>query len=248
MSRKEGTFVDAVRSARPTVWPPAEDWVDSDRGERVLQGVLAADRAEMGARGTQRRRARLWAGPRLVLAAGLVVVVVAAVWAAVVVAGHGDEKTPGAVASTQTTATAPQEVTKLDAILDLLPLYRIKVSADATPSTAPGGTPSNEAVTLGLATRDDLRGASASKPITQGQYAVLIVRAFGTNLPQGSVPERDVDPQASPDERAAIEALITSGIILPGDGTFLAGRNLSKPTEEWLLGRLEATYHRVIGE
>jgi hypothetical protein len=248
MSTEADTFLGAVRSARPPQWPPAGDWVDSDRGDRVLQAVLAADRAALGARGTQRRGARAWAGPRLALAACVVVVAVVAVSVAVILSNHESGQTPGVVASTQSTAVTTEQVTKLDAIVDLLPAFRLKVSVDATPSTAPGWTPSDEAVTLGLASRDDVAGPTASKPITQGQYAILIVSAFGTILSGGSMPERQIDPQASPGERAAIQTLITSGILLPEDGTYLASKNLTKSTEGRLLSRVEAAYHRFVGE
>jgi hypothetical protein len=244
MSRREDTFLDDVRDAKPPVRPSADEWVDSERGRRVLERVLAADRAT-GARGRAKHsRTAWWAGPRLVFAAGALIVVVLAVALAVVFAGRGTDQ--GGV--TQSTAPTAEQVTGAAAVADLMPLYRLKSSSDIAPTGNGTVSQVEQAVALGLVTREAALGAWATSPMTQGDYAVLLVKAFGSILPQGTFPEQQIDARSTPTERQATSALMTSGIILPQDGGFAAGQTLTKEVEDRLLGRVEQAYSRLIKE
>ena len=235
MSRQEDTFLDDVRGAKPPVWPPADEWANSEHGQRVLERVLAADRAG-GARGrAQHRRTAWWAGPRLVFAAGGLAVVVLAVALAFVFAGHG----PGQGAATQSTVPVSAQVTGAAAVADLMPLYRSKAGTEMVSIDNTVSAQVEQAVALGLVTREQASGGWASSPMTQGEYAVLLVKVFGSILPQGTFPERQIDPHSTPAERQAMGALVTSGIILHVDGEFAAGQRLAKEVEDRLLSRIE---------
>ena len=235
MSRHEDSFLDDVRDAKPPVWPPADEWANSEHGQRVLERVLAADRAG-GARGrAQHRRNAWWAGPRLVFAAAGLMVVVLAVALAFVFAGHG----PGQGAATQSTVPVSAQVTGAAAVADLMPLYRSKAGTEMVSIDNTVSAQVEQAVALGLVTREQASGGWASSPMTQGEYAVLLVKVFGSILPQGTFPERQIDPHSTPAERQAMGALVTSGIILHVDGEFAAGQRLAKEVEDRLLSRIE---------
>ena len=62
MSRREDPFLSDVTDAKPPLWPPADEWVDSERGRRVLERVLATDRAAGPRTRALHRRAAWFAG------------------------------------------------------------------------------------------------------------------------------------------------------------------------------------------
>jgi hypothetical protein len=235
MSRREDPFLSDVTDAKPPLWPPADEWVDSERGRRVLERVLATDRAAGPRTRAQHRRAAWFASPRLVFAVGGLAVVALAVALALIVAsqvGH-----PGKV--TQSTRPAPKGVTGAIAVADLMPLYRLSASNDWAPIGNGVSAQVDQAVALGLVTPEEASGAWASSPLTQGQYAELLVTAFGNSLLPGTFPQQPIDPKATSAERQAISALVTSGVILPQDGEFAAGEALTTDTEDLLLTRIK---------
>jgi hypothetical protein len=244
MSRQEDSFLDDVRDAKPPVWPPADEWANSERGQRVLERVLAADRVAGARSRAQHRRTAWWAGPRLVFAAGGLVVVVLAVALAFVFAGQGPDQ--GAV--TQSTTPGVEQVTGAAAVVDLLPLYSLQSHGDWAPVGNNTSAQVEQAVTLGIVSHEEASGEWASSPLTQGEYAVLLVRAFGNSLPQDTFPVQQIDQRSTPAERQAIEALVTSGIILPRDGAFVPVETLTKDVEDRLLGRVEQALSQFIGE
>ncbi len=241
MSRQEDPFLTDIADAKPPLWPPADEWADGERGRRVLERVLAADQAAGRRTSTRYRRAGWFTGPRLVFAVGGLVVVVLAVTLALIVAsqmGH-----PGAV--TQTTRPSVEEVTGATAVADLMPVYRASSHNDFASTGTGVAAQVDQAVALGLVSREEASGTWASSALTQGQYALLLVKAFGDLLPQGSFPAQPVDPKATPAERQAISALVTSGIVSPGDGKFAAGQVLSTEIEDLLLSRIQQTLNLV---
>ena len=243
MNRQDDIFLDDVRDAKPPVRPSADEWVNGERGRRVLERVLAADRAASARGRAKHRHTAWWAGPRLVFAAGaLIAVVVLAVTLALVFANRGADQ--GGV--TQTTAPAAEQVTGAAAVADLVPLYALVTHNDLVPTVSGASSQVEQAVALGLVTRKEASSGWGSSPMTQAEYAVLLVKAFASILPQGTFPVRQIDPGATPDERTAIGALMTSGIVLPKDGEFAAGQKLTKGVEDRLLGRVQEAYDRRV--
>jgi hypothetical protein len=235
MSRQDDPFLNDLTDAKPPLWPPADEWVDSERARRVLERVLAAD----GAAG---HRSRAQHGPfawftsrRLVFAVGGLVVVALAVTLALIVASQVGR--PGAV--TQTTLPPTEQITGATAVADLMPVYVLISDKDLMPTGNGVTALLDRAVALGIVTPEEASGAWASSALTQGQYAILLVRAFGNALPQSSFPDQPADPKATPAERQAISALVTSGIVLPQDGTFVAGEALTTDMEDLLLIRIK---------
>ena len=235
MSRQDDPFLNDVTDAKPPLWPPADEWVDSDRARLVLERVLAGDEAAGHRTHARHRRAAWFSGPRLVFAIGGLVVVALAVTLALIIAGQVDHT--GAV--TQTTQPAAEQITGAVAVADLMPLYRLVSHNDVAPAGNGASAQLDQAVVLGLVTSEEASGAWASSGLTQGQYAILLVKAFGNALPQGSFPEQPDDPKATSAERQAISALVTSGIVLPQDGVFVAGDALTADMEDLLLIRIK---------
>ena len=235
MSRQEDPFLNDVTGAKPPLWPPADEWVDSERGRRVLERVLATDRAAGPRTRALHRRAAWFAGSRLAFAAGGLAVVALAVALVLIVAGQVGH--PGKVA--QSTLPAPKGVAGGVAVADLMPLYRLSAGHDWAPTGNGVSAQVDQAVALGLVTPEEASGAWASSPLTQGQYAELLVAAFGNALLQGTFPEQPIDPKATSAERQAINALVTSGVIVPQDGEFAAGKALTTDMEDLLLTRIK---------
>jgi hypothetical protein len=241
MKRRDDISLDDVRASRPLLRPSGEEWVESERGRRVLERVLASDRpapATATVRSSARsKRGSWWAGPRLVFVTGAVVVAaLAVVFAAVLLAR--DEGKERRVASTATSATVAQPVSTHEAVAGVLPMYKDLKGFDSAPPQN-GSTVLDQAVSLGLVPREAVSGEGASGPMTQGEYAVLLVRAFGGLFLRGPSPH-PVDQGSVIDELGAIDLLRTAGVILPEDGDFAAAEPLTTPVEDRLIGRLQA--------
>jgi hypothetical protein len=239
----DNKFLDELRAARPAFQPYAEEWASGDCAREVLERVLAvAETAAVGraepvkTRGASRRAghagARWWTGPRLLIAGGVLALVVVAVSLAVVFAGGTADHGP----------IAAGQVSKLTAVEDLMPLYRLKEGQtfdSLTHPTSDSRSSLDQAVGLGLLTQAEVKDGSATKPITQGEYAVLLAKAFGSLLPERTYPTLAIDAGATAGERAAIGALATSGIILQADGPFSVSQTLTKEVESRLLDRIQ---------
>ena len=236
MKKREDISLDDVRASRPRLRPSGEEWVGSERGRRVLERVLAADKSATAGNSVQQRRSGWSAGPRLAFAAGAVLIVALAVVFTVVVLAR-DEGKDRRVASTATSTPATQQVSTYEAVAGIMPMYKNIKGYDSAPSKD-GATELDQAVGMGLIPREAVSGAAASNPMTQGAYAVLLVKAFGGALPLGS-PRQSVGPGAAAGELGAIDLLRAAGIILPGDGDFSAAQLLTKPVEDKLVARLQ---------
>jgi hypothetical protein len=236
MKRRDDISLDDVRASRPRLRPSGEEWVESERGRRVLERVLASDRSAMAPSLAQQKRSGWLAGPRLAFAAGAVLIVALAVVLTVVVLAHDDGK-ESRVASTVTSTPAMQLVSTYEAVTGILPMYKDLNSYDSAPPTN-GATVLDQAAAMGLIPRESVSGDAASSPITQGDYAILLVKAFGGDLPLGTPPS-SVDPGAAAGEAAAIDLLRAAGIILPEDGDFAGAEPLTRPVEEKLIARLQ---------
>jgi hypothetical protein len=248
MSRREDTLLDEVRAARPTFEPTAQEWLDGEGGRRVLARLLAAESEAEARRNVRRRRPSWTCGPRLAFAVGAAAVLAVAIALTVVFAGHWASN-GGLVATPETPVVVAGQVTKEAAVAGLLPAYRAKVwmTADRSPTTI-GLTPTDEAVMLGLLSAKEASAAGFTAPMTNGAFAVLVADAFASILLPDHAPLPPVDPQASPQERKAIEALMSYGIILAEDGTFIAGQTLTKDVESRLVGRLERIIDKMLAE
>jgi hypothetical protein len=273
---KEDIFLENLRAAKPSHSPSAEEWVKGERGQDVLERVLSsaeasahssgrptsdaatARPAHSGPRRASGRitagRAGWWGRPRLVVAGGGIVVVALVVSLAVLLAGRADDKGTvvdgsGTTVTNGGAAVAAGQVTKLAAIEDLMPLYRLITheSLDTIGSSS-GSLPAIDlALKMGLLTRGELANGSAGRPMSQGEYAVLLARAFGPVLLRSGSPAQRIDPEATAEERAAIESLVTSGVIVSTDGDFDVRQTLTKETEIRLLTRVEESYGRLTG-
>ena len=45
MKRRDDISLDEIRAARPQLRPTGDEWVESERGRRVLERVLESDRS-----------------------------------------------------------------------------------------------------------------------------------------------------------------------------------------------------------
>jgi hypothetical protein len=257
----EDRLLDEIRAARPTAAPSAQDWVTDERGQRVLARVVAAGDARTSAaavRSTLRRstpwRGRWWTGPHVAIAAAVLVLVVLAVSLPLVFAGrvadqgkitedsHTTVLNPGA-------AGAGDQVTKLSAVEHLMPLLHLKTGESLESIGNSMSTVTipvmEEAVARGLLTPGEVSRISAS-PMTQGEYAVLLSKAFVDSLPQVSPPTLPISPGATSEERLAIEKLQQAGVIRKPDGVFEPGAILTSEQESRLLTRIEETLNARI--
>ncbi len=232
MKRRDDIPLDEVRASRPRLRPSGDEWVDSERGRRVLERVLASD-GSAKSRSYAQRRSGWGTGPRLAFAAGAAVIVVLAVVLTVVVLAQDAGREPE-VASTSTSTAAAQLVSTYDAVAAIMPMYTNLMGYDSAPLTN-GATILDRAASMGLIPREAVSGDAASSPMTQGGYALLLARAFGRMLGSPALP---FDPAATGGEQEAIDYLRAAGIILPGDGDFTASQMLTKSAEDKLIARL----------
>lgn len=252
MSSKDHISLDDVRAAKPSLRPTAEEWADSERGRQVLERVLAADReARPTVYRAESRRASWGPRPRLAFAGGFVVIVAVAVALAVVFTGNGGTKGVGPVASapgaTQTSTQASDgsgQLTTKTILSDLMPLYMeiVYQTADKTSSDTIGV---DQAVNFGLISGARATEEALGQSMTNGEYAVLLVKAFRTLLWQSSPPMQAGDADDLP---SAIQTLKKAGVILPKDGEFAPGDLLTKDTEQRLLSRVRDIFERVAQE
>ena len=244
MTRREDISLDEVRAAKQHFEPSAEDWVDSERGQRVLEHVLAADRAAAARRTAQRRRSRPQARLRLAFVAAALVLVAAVGSLTAVLVDRGKDITSGTVVSTLSPNVGVQ-VSQADAVVNVMPLYVI-VSRNDWGAGNDDASQLELAVRAGLVTSEEVSGDSGSRVMTQGEYAALLARAFlDVLLAVGPFDTAPGDHQAPVDERAAIEFLRTSGIILSEDPAYDADQPLTKTVEDRLLSRIEEAWARL---
>lgn len=236
MKRRDDISLDEIRAARPQLRPTGDEWVESERGRRVLQRVIESDRSASPGHSAQQRRSGWGMGPRLAFAAGAAIVVMLAVVLTVLVLFQ-DEGKERRVASTVTSAPAAQQVSINEAVAGVMPMYKNLKGYDSAPLTN-GATLAGQAAGMGLIPREAVSGDAGSGPMTQGEYAMFLVQAFGSFLAPLS-PSPSADPGAVGDELGAIDFLRAAGIILPEDGDFDAAQPLTKPVEDRLVARLQ---------
>jgi hypothetical protein len=172
----------------------------------------------------------------MAFAAGAVLIVALAVVLTVVVLAQ-DKGRERRVASTATSAPDKQRVSTYEAVAGIMPMYQDLNGYDSAPSED-DATVLDQAVIMGLIAREAASGDAASSPMTQGEFAVLLVKAFGEKLPLGSPPS-SVDPVTVAGELGAIDLLRAAGIILPEDGDFAPAQPLTKSVQDRLLRRLQ---------
>ncbi len=246
-------LIDDIRAARPTPRPSAEEWVKSERGRRVLGRVLAsvdtpasAPRVRTARGRGPRTRARSWRAPRIVIAAVMLILVVLALSLSLSFAGREADRSTVAQDSHTTlanpgTAELAGGVTKLSAVEHVMQLVFTRIAWSAEPVDSPTMDQAlllDEAVDQGLITRSEVTSASAAEPILEGQYAVLLWKAFGPSFSETAVPTSPVSETIDPQERAAIQGLQSVGVIRESDGAFVADRPLDSELEQLLLGRM----------
>ncbi len=243
MKRRDPISLDDVRAAKPELRPTGQEWLESEGGRRVLERILAADRAESARRSAHKRLAARWAGPRLAFA-GAVVAIAVAVGIAVAFAGH-DGSPEATVAATGTSTQEAARVSNVDAVADVMSLYQMVAPLDMLPEGDRAAL-AVQAAKLGLVDEKAVLGASASAAMSQGEYAVLLVKAFGGLLSDGPSPTLAVDPAAISSPGAAVRFLQDKGVILPEDGAFSLSKPLTVPVEERLLSRLRDALSSLI--
>jgi hypothetical protein len=238
MSRKEDISLDEVRGAKPPLWPPADQWLESERGQAVLDRILAADQDATVQRRARRRRGGWGTVPRVAFAAGMVVVIaIAAVFTILAAQRTLDHRGP--VASGGTEVTAEEAVTLEAAVADILPVYAKQIDFTFDQGSDSAESPVQRALKLGLLTNGQASGEAPSSLITNGDFALLLAKAFGRSLfdTDGLTPG-PVDPQATLEQRTAVESLMGSGIIRETDDMFYVRRPLTRATEQRLLERI----------
>jgi hypothetical protein len=228
MDEHTDRLTDDLRAAKPALRPSADEWVEGDRGQRVLERVLASGETTepassartMGVRG---RRGRAWRPYHTVaVAAALVLIVLgASVW--LVFSGRE--------------SVAPQPaagVTKLSAVEHVMQLVFTSISWSAE---SVGTATTDEALLLsaaverGLITSSEVDAGPAVGRMLEGPYAVLLWKAFGHYFP-----DVNLDAQLA----TAVEGLRGLGVIRESDGAFVPDHPLSSEREQLLLARMQA--------
>ena len=248
-------LMEEIRAAKPKPRPSAQDWVSSERGRSVLRRVLAGAECRAstasehtGVRPGPRERARWWSGSRIAIVATALVLVVLAVSLSLVFADRDAGRPTVAKDSTTTLAGPGAEqpsggVTKLSAVEHVMQLVHVRMmwlaESVGSSTTIDKASLLDQAVDRGLITPSEISGGSAAGPLTQGQYAVLLWKAFGTGWSGTTAPTSPVVGTVDPDEKAAIQSLQSAGIIREADGVFLADRLLDSEEEQLLLGRMK---------
>jgi hypothetical protein len=244
-----------IKAARPIHRPSAEDWVGSERGRRVLRHVLAGAETRASTANVftavcngPRERARLGRGSRMGIVASILVSVILALSLVLVFAGREAER-PTVAQDAATTLAGPGTVastggvTKLSAVEHVMQLARMMTlwftESGGSPTTVESASLLDQAVNLGLIARSEISSGSAAAPLSQGQYAVLLWRAFGPYVSWTTAPTSPVPGTVDPDEKAAIHGLQSAGIIRETDGEFVADRPLDGEQERLLLDRME---------
>lgn len=226
----------------------------SERGRRVLGRVLASVDTPAsapcartaGGRGP-RARAGSWRASRIAIAAVILVLVVLALSLSLSFAGREADRPTVAQDSNTTlanpgTAELAGGVTKLSAVEHVMQLVFTRIAWSTEPvssSTTDQALLLDEAVDQGLITRSEVTSGSAAEPILEGQYAVLLWKAFGPSFPETTAPTSPVFGIIDPQERAAIYGLQSAGVIRESDGAFVVDRPLNDERERVLLGRME---------
>ena len=95
----------------------------------------------------------------------------------------------------------------------------------------------NFAVARGLITRAQVESEAARAVLSQGQYAVLLWKAFADLLPAGTS-VGTIDPDASPEERLAIEGLERAGVFAASGPPLAVAEPLTVATESNLLEQI----------
>jgi anti-sigma-K factor RskA len=249
------SLMGEIKAARPTPCPSATDWVRSDRGRSVFRRVLAGVETRAATASAQTvvgrgPHVRAWSrrGSRIAIVATILVVAVLALSLSLVFAGREADR-PTVAQNSSTALAAPDTaeptggVTKLSAVENVMRLVHVTTLWFAEP----GGSPTtvelasllDQAVDLGLITRSEISGGSAAEPLSQGQYAVLLWKAFGPYVSRTTAPTSPVPGAVDPDEKAAIQGLQSAGVIREADGEFVADRPLDGEQEQLLLQRME---------
>jgi hypothetical protein len=124
-------------------------------------------------------------------------------------------------------------VTKLSAVEHVMQLVNLRLmwltESVSSSTTLDQAALLEQAVDRGLITPSEISAGSAAESLTQGQYAVLLWSAFGS----------DWSATSEPGETAAIQGLRSAGVILEADGAFLADEALTIEVERLLLARME---------
>lgn len=258
-------LIDDLRAARPALRPSAQDWAKGDGGQRVLEGVLAnAETAApapsartagpRGAAGPERAARWAWSGQgyRTALAVTALVLLGAALSLGLSLGLGRAGSDPGSAESTtaeSTTAATTAAVTKLSAVQDVMQLVFTVISWSAESvgsSTTVEALLLSTAVDLGLITTSELTAASAAGPLLEGQYAVLLWKAFGHFFPVSAVPTSPVATGLHAQQAEAIQELQRVGVIRESDGPFTPDRPLDSRRERLLLDRMEAALRGAV--
>jgi hypothetical protein len=248
-------LIDDIRAARRTPGPSAEEWVESERGRRVLGRVLEsvdtpapAPCARTAEGRGPRTRARSWRASRIAIAAVILVIVVIALSISLVFAGREADR-PTVAQDSHTTLANPGTVeltggvSKLSAVEHVMRLLHAGTMwlSDSVggATTVDGASLLDEAVDRGIVTRYELSSGSAAEPFLQGQYAVLLWKAFGPYVSRTTAPTSPLPGIGDPGERTAIQGLQSAGVIRESDGAFVVDQPLDSKREQLLLDRME---------
>lgn len=240
----EDRLLREIEAAKPEHRPSAEEWAESERGQRVLAQVLA----EAGPKRAERRKEQLppktrsWVRRRAVPVAALLAVVLVALSLTLLLADRGAKEETVTGETTSTPAHAGSllpagQVTKLRAVEHLMPVLLVVFGGDRA-GTTDATALLNMAVERGLITRAEIADGADALPLTQGEYARLLWQAFARFLPEDAGPAGPVDPAASPPEQSALEGLGRAGVIRPLDPPFMVSEPLLPDTEALLLDRV----------
>lgn len=239
MDKQTDRLMEDLRAARPAPLPSAEDWVEGDRGRQVLQRVLASSEALAPASGTRaakkrgsRGRTRTWKGYWTAIAvAAVLVVVLCGSLALLFTVGRGGRP---AVAAGVAELSAVEHITQLI------------LTSEAWSSESGTTSPLSQAALLSVATdrglisSTEITAAAASRPVLEGQYVVLLWKAFGHAFPNTTAPTSPVSGSLDPQVAAAVQGLQGVRVIRESDGAFVPDRPLTSEREQLLLDRMEA--------
>ena len=241
MDEHADSSMDEMKAAKPVYQPSAKEWLSSDRGQRLLERVLATAQVPAAAQDARAGRprghgaaARPWRDHRLLLAAAAAaLVVVVGVTLGLVLAGPGGG-TPGPVAAGVTKLNAVEHVAQM--VLSGADLSFENTGSEVTNEAAL----LSEAVSLGLVTSAELDAGSGAEPMLEGQYAVVLWKAFGHYFPVAAGSTGPASGDQGAELTVALTGLRLVGVIKDADGAFEPERPLTVEREQLLLARMRA--------
>lgn len=243
MKKKRAEIMQDLRAAKPPDPEFLRDWAESPSAKQILDRVLAA--TPIG-EGRSDKRSRF--GPRLVWGAALLVVVVGLCLISIhLLTGPraGDSTSP----FVESTSVPTQLVSRGEALQEIVSMVQ---SVQAVGHPLMTGTTTQDltatAIAMGVLRASDGPGPLLDQPVTRGQMALWLWRAFGKVLsPQTPAGSPSDLGSLTQEEQQAILGLSQAGILDKGIALFRSELPLSESDMSAWIGRIAANLRHEDG-